>query len=66
MLKCVRSISRIGIIKPHFKNKEWTKILDEINILKWDKQQEWNSLINKTKKEIKTLNDLLTVSHTVS
>ncbi len=54
------------VIKPHFKNKEWTKILDEINILKWDKQQEWNSLINKTKKEIKTLNDLLTVSHTVS
>jgi len=54
------------IIKKHSSHIEWTQLVDEINNLLWDNQTKMRSLINKTQKEIKMLNDLLTVSHTVS
>jgi len=55
-----------NIIKPYSKYKEWIEIFDDINNLIWDNQTKLKSLIKNTQKEIKILNNLLTVSHTVS
>ena len=54
-----------NIIKKNSSHIEWIELVDEINDLLWDNQK-LRSLINKTKKEIEMLNDLLTVSHNVS
>jgi len=44
---------------------DWIELVDEINNLLWDNKK-LRSLINKIQKEIKLINDLLTVSHNVS
>ena len=53
------------IIKKNSSHIDWIKLVDETNNLLWDNQK-LRSLINKTQKEIKLLNDLITVSHNVS
>ena len=53
------------IIKKNSSHIDWIELVDETNNLLWDNQK-LRSLINKNQKEIKLLNDLLTVSHNVS